>query len=214
MCSGEFDYIGWEQWGSWRRRVLGYEALGRCEHKARDRAFVRKRHDCSVDCDSPSQCIHRRFDLVALALMKQAALVYDDEPLSPVASGVRNDELPPNKAVALTETEGGDDYEEPTSPKSLLGQSSFLWDEPELEKKWKGEEENIWWVLGDIPENEGQGSATAADEQYSQDRPVSRLTVRNLNELDVVEDSDPDSDCDSDGSDWSSASSGSGDDGS
>ncbi|CAJ2512117.1 Uu.00g077420.m01.CDS01 [Anthostomella pinea] len=151
MCASEFDYDGWQEWGAWRRKVLGFEARGRCGQRERDRAFVQKTHNCMIDCDSPSRCHHRRYQVAYEALERKYAFeVYDEEPESPtiVASEPRSpdDDLPLNEALELKE--GEDDDEEPkspTSPKSPLSQSSFFWDEPERKKR-KQKGEKIWWA--------------------------------------------------------------------
>ncbi|KAI7778919.1 hypothetical protein LA080_001525 [Diaporthe eres] len=86
-CKAEFDYTGWKAWGSWRRTVLlngdnktriitgsngqnwgnehraatelhGEEA--RFEDK-RERLFLRRRHNCFLHCDFPSECHHSLF---------------------------------------------------------------------------------------------------------------------------------------------------------
>ncbi|KAI3323985.1 hypothetical protein HD806DRAFT_80453 [Xylariaceae sp. AK1471] len=212
MCGAEFDYTGWEQWGSWRRKVLGYESLGRCEPKARDQAYLQKRHNCWIDCDSPSQCCHRRYELAAEALMKQNYIPEAvDEPKSPsIVASVPlspDDELPLNEAIELTESpENVDDETSPKSPKSPLSQPSFTWNEPEPKKKQKGEEQ-VWWADGVAFEKsspdpqkrsgvkvEDDSAGAPSKDNVAQGRPGSRLTVRNLTENDVVEDSDSDSD--------------------
>ncbi|KAI0198836.1 hypothetical protein F4808DRAFT_246517 [Astrocystis sublimbata] len=76
LCGAEFDYVGWVQWGSWKRKVLGYESTGRCDSSVRDAAFLERRHDCFVDCDSPSECGHRRFQIANEMLRKR---MFDDE---------------------------------------------------------------------------------------------------------------------------------------
>lgn len=109
--------------------MLGYEALGRCDPKARDKAFMRKKHDCWVDCDSPSECCHRRYELAAEAIriaQKQAK----------EAQTLMSRFLPVNVTTetweeSTTATTRGAAYgeEEEVSPKSPLRQSSFLWDD-------------------------------------------------------------------------------------
>lgn len=90
-CKAEFDYTGWKARGSWRRTVLlnGDNAVGiqantitgsnennwgnehgaatelrgeeaRFEDK-RERLFLRRRHNCFVHCDFPSECHHSLF---------------------------------------------------------------------------------------------------------------------------------------------------------
>ncbi|KAI1424831.1 hypothetical protein F5Y12DRAFT_426686 [Xylaria sp. FL1777] len=232
LCGAEFDYVGWEQWGSWRRKVLGHEAAGRCETKARDRAFLKKRHDCWIDCDSPSECCHRRYELAAEALRKQkqtpakkSGFVPLNRPLDP-----DNDDLP------ITEALGSNGEGEEPPPKSPLGQSSFLWDEDEGEDEEKGEktkeemeeEEKKWWAAGrnpapDSAHNNSMSSSTARREppgvdshdwesaiyderSDSQERPAKGLTARNLTGDDIVQEGS-DSDSESDGSGWSTNSS-------
>jgi len=216
MCAAEFDYIGWEQWGSWRRKVLGYEAMGRCEQKARDRAYLQKRHDCYIDCDSPSECCHRRYELLKKDYLQDLM----NEPKSPsiVVNAPRSpdDELPLNEAIELA-AEGDKDVEEETSPKSPLCQSSFSWDDIEPKEKVQVDE-NVWWAGGirfehNIPGLDTQKSDDGkvhddaqvwTEHRDEEERPVSRLSVRNLAE-DIVGESDSDSE--SGGSDCSSVSS-------
>ncbi|KAK5631463.1 hypothetical protein RRF57_007177 [Xylaria bambusicola] len=223
LCGAEFDYIGWEQWGSWRRKVLGYEAAGRCEPKARDRAFMKKRHDCWVDCDSPSECCHRRFELTAEAMWN--AQLQTQEMVTKTSGFV-----PVNRPADpdLSEPVGthGDDGDE-ASPKSPLGQSSFLWDEDETEdveygggnkeneKVFEVEEPGEKWCAGSvqtyaerssssswkIPGLDSQFWASAFDDD-AQARGAKGLTVRNL----TGDDSTPagsESESESDGSSWS-----------
>lgn len=85
-CKAEFDYKGWRAWGSWRRTKLlnnngdngidnqktgwgdEYEAanagpdseMTRFEEK-REHLFLRKRHNCFLHCDFPSECHHALF---------------------------------------------------------------------------------------------------------------------------------------------------------
>ncbi|KAI0479515.1 hypothetical protein GGR56DRAFT_673432 [Xylariaceae sp. FL0804] len=73
MCAATFDFAGWREWGAWRRKVLGCEAAGRCEAAARDAAFARGAHDCALDCDSPSQCHHRRYEMAQEQAARQRA---------------------------------------------------------------------------------------------------------------------------------------------
>lgn len=88
-CKAEFDYAGWKARGAWRRTVLlngggSNDATGAAtnqtswgdEHEAaaredpgevspfdakRERLFLRKRHNCFVHCDFPSECHHSLF---------------------------------------------------------------------------------------------------------------------------------------------------------
>ncbi|KAI1187781.1 hypothetical protein F5B17DRAFT_398322 [Nemania serpens] len=137
-CSHTY-YIGWEQWGSWRRKVLGFEAAGRCDAKARDRAFLAKKHDCWIDCDSPSECCHRRFELAAeLHRTEKATAAEQHSP--PVVVGSPppspDDDIPLSEALAPDERDkdgngngNGEEEKALKSPKSPLGQSSFFWDD-------------------------------------------------------------------------------------
>lgn len=143
LCGAEFDYVGWEQWGSWRRKVLGFEAAGRSDPAARDRAFLGRTHDCWIDCDSPSECCHRRFELAAeLHRTRNAVSVSApaEQPLPPVVAGSRSsspdDDISLDEALAPDEREkdgngngNGEEEKVPKSPKSPLGQSSFFWDD-------------------------------------------------------------------------------------
>ncbi|KAI3329508.1 hypothetical protein F4824DRAFT_384805 [Ustulina deusta] len=227
ICGAEFDYVGWEQWGSWRRKVLGHEAAGRCETQARDQAFLQKRHNCWVDCDSPSECCHRRFELAAEALQKQmqtvlaktGSFVPINRPLDP-----DDDDVP----IAL-DGEGEGEGEE-TPPKSPLGQSSFLWDDDEDDEGHREkarEDEEKWWAARSSPapgsEHNGTSPSTASRDPPDVDRrewadaaddedsdshghAAKRLTVRNLTGDDVPQECS-DSDSESDGSGWSTNSS-------
>ncbi|KAK7702393.1 hypothetical protein SLS64_009685 [Diaporthe eres] len=89
-CKAEFDYTGWKAWGSWRRTVLlngdynnnntriitgSNEQNWGNEHRAatelrggeadfedkRERLFLRRRHNCFLHCDFPSECHHSLF---------------------------------------------------------------------------------------------------------------------------------------------------------
>ncbi|KAI0512919.1 hypothetical protein F5B22DRAFT_289675 [Xylaria bambusicola] len=223
LCGAEFDYVGWEQWGSWRRKVLGYEAAGRCEPKARDRAFMKKLHNCWIDCDSPSECCHRRFELTTEALRNaqmQAQEMVKTSGFVPVNRPVDPDLSEP------VETHDGDE----TPPKSPLGQSSFLWDDDETEVEYGGEnKENEEVFEVEEPEEDkwcadASGSKTYAEqsspwkipgldskywasafEDDAQACASKGLTVRNL----TGEDSTPagsDSESESDRSSWSTSS--------
>lgn len=101
-CKAEFDYAGWHARGAWRRTVLLNGGAG-ChntttaapkgnktknwgdEHRAsaadevrfedkRERLFVRRRHDCSVHCDFPSECHHALFraQKMGLPILREA----------------------------------------------------------------------------------------------------------------------------------------------
>ena len=45
-CQSEFDYVGWQKWGEWKRSQIGQY------HQSQDQPA---RH-CSLKCDWPSQC--------------------------------------------------------------------------------------------------------------------------------------------------------------
>ncbi|KAI1826811.1 hypothetical protein F4861DRAFT_16223 [Xylaria intraflava] len=189
LCAAMFDYTGWEQWGSWRRKVLGLEAAGRCEPRARDRAFARNKHDCWIDCDSPSQCFQRRYELAVEAMRKQAYfLECDDEESDHTPSP----DVPTALAVDAEDVRQADN-------------------EAGLKKTAAGE---AWWVSRPGPEDVDE--EPRVDESFydvddeddgsdTQACPVKQLTVRNLAAQDAVEYSDSDSE--SDASDWSSLSS-------
>ncbi|GAP88657.1 hypothetical protein SAMD00023353_3300480 [Rosellinia necatrix] len=220
ICTAEFDYVGWEQWGSWRRKVLGLEAQGRCEPGARDRAFLRRRHDCWLDCDSPSECCHRRYSLAAEMMRRQ--LYAPDPPRSP------DGDLPPSEALAMPrqqqqqqqQQQHEDVVGDEETPKSPLGQSSFLWDDDETrgDDEEERREEERWWatqsrlgsdqrdggtisripglgLLGlDADANDGGGNTLERCER--------RLTVRNFTDDEIAAESESESD--SDASSWSS----------
>ncbi|KAI1809321.1 hypothetical protein GGS20DRAFT_580793 [Poronia punctata] len=210
MCAAEFDYVGWEQWGSWRRKVLGFETKGRCEQAARDRAFLLKEHNCFVDCDSPSECCHRRFEL----LKRRENCTNEPKSPSIIVNLPRkpDDELPLNEAIELAEVDKV--LGEETSPMSPL-KSSFNWDDIELGEKQTGDA-YVWWVEGVSSENnwpeetqdpsqpEIEEKKSLAKYEYTNGRSDSLLIVRNLAEDEIVGDSD--SDPESDSSDSSSAS--------
>ncbi|KAH9885909.1 hypothetical protein F4778DRAFT_490061 [Xylariomycetidae sp. FL2044] len=153
-CASEFDYNGWEEWGAWRRKVLGHEARGRTGEAARRRAFATKRHDCWTDCNYPSECNQVRFMCAAEAREKRYALEdsSDDEPESPVfarAPRSPDDDLVLNEALELGE--GMDEDKEPrspTSPKSPPSRTSFDWTarEPSQHPQKKAKKETkAWW---------------------------------------------------------------------
>lgn len=52
VCGIEFDYDGWRAWTEWRREV------GRFRRRSSSSS---RNHDCSIDCDYPSQCLHQRY---------------------------------------------------------------------------------------------------------------------------------------------------------
>ncbi|KAF2971449.1 hypothetical protein GQX73_g2068 [Xylaria multiplex] len=221
LCAAEFDYVGWEQWGQWRRKVLGYEATGRCETEARDHAFLSKSHDCSIDCDSPSECCHRRFELAAETLREKEAAVK-----STYRQPNPEDDI--SITEVLHESRKNDDAEE-TPPKSPPGRT-FLWDENDEEKeteliegKWRA----VW--SSSTPDSEREAGTFRyppgvgdsdwsclvdnhdyySDSEESDnpiDRPVKRLSARNLTRHDVEQadcESDSESGSESDGSSWS-----------
>ncbi|KAI1506434.1 hypothetical protein F5X99DRAFT_364189 [Biscogniauxia marginata] len=149
MCTAEFDYSGWAEWGAWRRKVLGLEAVGPTGARERERAFVDKTHNCWNDCDYPSECHHERYRLAAEAAQKSHSVDYraeEPESLSLVASVPRSpdDDLPLNEALELAEEE-----DEQKSPKSPLSQTSFFGDEVDTEQQReqkRKEEEKAWWT--------------------------------------------------------------------
>ncbi|KAI1124154.1 hypothetical protein F5Y10DRAFT_37944 [Nemania abortiva] len=235
LCGAEFDYVGWEQWGSWRRKVLGYEAVGRSDPAARDRAFLRRSHNCWIDCDSPSECCHRRFELAAELLRTQQYVTNQPASQPPVILGSPptspDDDITLYDALALEEdnekenrdvNDNGNGEEKvpksPKSPKSPLGQSSFLWDDDDDEtdsektREEEKEEEEVWWAARtSFDEENGTdvhdcAAAVLDDREEDSGRPAKRLTVHNLSERDVADD-DSDSDSESTGSGWSLATS-------
>ncbi|KAI0469369.1 hypothetical protein F4859DRAFT_143050 [Xylaria cf. heliscus] len=220
LCGAEFDYIGWEQWGSWKRKVLGYESMGRCDTPVRDCAFMAKQHNCWIDCDSPSECGHRRYELAAEMLRNR--MFVPDEPEPEVEAGAQSpaivagaapkkldDDISLTEVLVMSETAEG---EEEAPQKSPL-QSSFLLDDDEeeeeeeddeMDKKW--EEEERWW---NARSNVERDWATSADEIDDDDDDVAGgakiLTVRNLTANDMCDDSDSGSESGESG--WSSVSS-------
>jgi hypothetical protein len=230
LCGAEFDYVGWEQWGSWRRKVLGFEALGRCDALQRDRAFLRRRHDCWIDCDSPSECCHRRFELAAELLrarkfmseeQNQPPVIIGGPPLSPDDDIPLNEALAPEEGAKDGDSGGSENKEEEKGPKSPLGQSSFLWDDDEetdveKTKEEEEEEEEVWWAAMSSPTDEDEHNGMNRSSVDAHDwspvvndkdsgRPFKRLTVRNLTENVIADDSDSDSESVRSG--WSSTSS-------
>ncbi|KAI1748243.1 hypothetical protein F4782DRAFT_542936 [Xylaria castorea] len=191
LCGAEFDYVGWEQWGSWKRKVQGYESTGRCDTTARDRAFLAKSHNCWIDCDSPSECGHRRYELAAEMLrnrmfvpekpeteIQSPAIVADASPKSP------DDDIPLTEALVMSEAADGEE-----GPQKSPLQSSFLLDEEEEEKgeiektrEQEEEEEEKWWAA--------RSSTEQVDDDDDEDGGFKTLTVRNLTANDVAEDSD------------------------
>ncbi|KAI1337366.1 hypothetical protein F5Y15DRAFT_160085 [Xylariaceae sp. FL0016] len=127
-CAAEFDYAGWREWGAWRRKVLGLEAQGRCDEAARRAAFASKRHDCWLDCDSPSQCCHTRRDVAEEIVAQRRASAMAMRRLnrvhsSPTSPTSAEDRLPLNLAFELDADKGEDEQNSPTSP---LRQENFF----------------------------------------------------------------------------------------
>lgn len=207
--------------------MLGLEARGRCDPKARDRAFLKKRHNCWIDCDSPSECNHKRYELAAEALRKQ---YLQDEPSPPLAmmataSASLDDDML-GEAVAQNKGTGERETEE-VSPKSPPGESSFLWDDDESDTQKTREEEELeeeekkWWAARTALDSTdthtgGQsfsdfgrqdwGTDDNGDDDDDDDSGNNgrRLSVRNLSDNDVIDNSDSDSE--SDNGSWSSCS--------
>ncbi|KAI1349369.1 hypothetical protein F5Y01DRAFT_316805 [Xylaria sp. FL0043] len=174
LCGSEFDYVGWEQWGSWRRKVTGHEAAGRCETEARDKAFLKKRHNCWIDCDSPSECCHRRYELVA----SEALRIQEEREMEMQHVQELDDSYIPTEAVDDDGNGDGDVEAEESTTSSPTGQSSFLWDdddddenEREKTEEEQEEEERKWWAAitsiasGDAPSRCHDASCTAASGQ-------------------------------------------------
>lgn len=200
--------------------MLGFEAHGRCDPKARDRAFLKKRHNCWIDCDSPSECNHRRYELAAEALRKQMYL--QDEPSAPLvlmpAASVSLDDDMPSEAVAQNEGAAERETEE-VPPKSPLGQSSFLWDDDEPDTRKTREEEEIeeegkkWWAARSALDSTdthtgGQTFSDISRQDWGaaegSGNDGRRLIVQNLTDNDIIDNSDSDSE--SDNGSWSSCS--------
>ncbi|KAG6098214.1 hypothetical protein E4U14_007562 [Claviceps sp. LM454 group G7] len=77
LCALEFDYLGWRDWMAWRRRLYGWRAreMGQEEGEgAGAGGRERQGHDCTLDCDYPSQCLRERY----LAL-RDLGLVEEEE---------------------------------------------------------------------------------------------------------------------------------------
>ncbi|KAI1364804.1 hypothetical protein F5Y08DRAFT_305785 [Xylaria arbuscula] len=146
LCGAEFDYVGWEQWGFWRRKVLGYEALGRSDLQARDKAFLGKKHDCWIDCDSPSECCHRRHELVIEAVRLAEIQAKEAQELirkflpvndsrrgygsdSASGSGTGGDGIMVTTEVREERGSANNGEEDEERPKSPLQLSSFLWED-------------------------------------------------------------------------------------
>ncbi|RYP80951.1 hypothetical protein DL769_002229 [Monosporascus sp. CRB-8-3] len=162
-CRAEFDYQGWEEWGAWRRKVLGREAAQR----SRDRAFLDREHDCWLDCDYPSQCHHERARLATVVAAESSyavalCTVIEEPELSPpiverapALPDPDDDDLQINEALSLDvvaaaakDHPDGQQKSPPASPKSPLSQTSFFpEDEPEKEEPTtKRNEQKVWWL--------------------------------------------------------------------
>ncbi|KAG5947593.1 hypothetical protein E4U60_002941 [Claviceps pazoutovae] len=77
LCALEFDYLGWRDWMAWRRRLYGWRAREQGTGTgtgAGSGGRERQGHDCTLDCDYPSQCLRERY----LAL-RDLGLVEEDE---------------------------------------------------------------------------------------------------------------------------------------
>ncbi|KAG6009458.1 hypothetical protein E4U21_002373 [Claviceps maximensis] len=69
LCAVEFDYAGWREWMAWRREVSRLRATpetgphGTPDGRSAvgDEEQAPRGHDCSVDCDYPSQCLRERY---------------------------------------------------------------------------------------------------------------------------------------------------------
>ena len=161
-CAAEFDYKGWEEWGAWRRKVLG---VGEAEatQAARDRAFLHAKHNCFRDCDYPSQCHHERVEISARIAAEAAAsgnvdswwklqTVAEEPEVSPriVDHPVTSpdDDLLMDEAIDIAQEidQGmGEEPKSPTSPKSPLGQSSFFPDSAPIPAPPKPKKQVQWW---------------------------------------------------------------------
>ncbi|KAI5928205.1 hypothetical protein F4810DRAFT_183597 [Camillea tinctor] len=217
MCASEFDYQGWTEWGAWRRKVLGMEAIGPAGAKQRERAFVKNTQNCWNDCDYPSECHHTRYRVARDGLQNGYETESPvEEPQSPsrieTCPRSPDDELPLNEALELTEDD--DDTKSPTSPKSPLSQTSFFGDEADDEDKENTEQkkdgEKVWWVDTAGQENRRKMQSQRKVEQLtgvdsndlnlilptapdSESRNIGKLTVRNLTDHDIWEDWSSDS---------------------
>ncbi|KAI2616246.1 hypothetical protein GGR54DRAFT_236426 [Hypoxylon sp. NC1633] len=190
ICASEFDYSGWEEWGAWCRKVLGVEATGRAGKQQRERAFVNRTHNCLIDCDFPSECLHERHRLQMEAFERnlveevpepQSPSIVASAPLSP------DDELEVNEALDVRERKDGKEERQksPTSPRSPLSQTSFFWDESDEEEKG---DERVWWIEDRGREKEHKSS--------SQQR-VTQRTSDESNAVDKTSSSAVDDDIDS-----------------
>ncbi|KAK2606352.1 hypothetical protein QQS21_003283 [Conoideocrella luteorostrata] len=94
VCAIEFDYVGWKAWMEWRRESehvakhdrrpdisehehtklgLGTDATS-LDREKRKRCDGQRKHDCSIDCDYPSQCLHQRY-----AALKECVIAEDKQ---------------------------------------------------------------------------------------------------------------------------------------
>ncbi|KAI8964807.1 hypothetical protein F5Y11DRAFT_315266 [Daldinia sp. FL1419] len=160
MCVSEFDYSGWEEWGAWRRKVLGMENTSRTENQ-REQAFFREEHNCMTDCTYPSECHHVRYKLrkrtKTLLNMPpqdpdelQSPQIVSSKPSSP------DDELTLDEVRVMSEEDTGE--VEQGSPKSPLGKTTYPWDEP------GPKEEKVWWV--DTDEQNEDNQPDEADPEF------------------------------------------------
>ncbi|KAG5970393.1 hypothetical protein E4U56_007723 [Claviceps arundinis] len=79
LCALEFDYLGWRDWMAWRRRLYGWRAREMGQEGGEGAGAgaggrERQGHDCTLDCDYPSQCLRERY----LAL-RNLGLVEDED---------------------------------------------------------------------------------------------------------------------------------------
>ncbi|KAI1431969.1 hypothetical protein GGR50DRAFT_30497 [Xylaria sp. CBS 124048] len=210
QCAAMFDYTGWEEYGGWRRKALGWESSGRCDPQARDLAFAKGTHNCWLDCDSPSQCNQRRYDLVLEALRQKAhSLEQGDD------SSVSSDE-----PTALTEdvdfSPSSQFEQEPESDPTAEGET---WWDSQAGINEDDDEEDCNRSFYDIDDDEDDNDDEDQDqdqdqtweeadeaEEEEQASPVkNNAAMRDISDDEFIEGSDLDSD--SDGSDWSSVSS-------
>ncbi|KAG6311813.1 hypothetical protein E4U44_003851 [Claviceps purpurea] len=82
LCALEFDYLGWRDWMAWRRRLYGWRAREEGTGTgtgmgtgAGSGGRERQGHDCTLDCDYPSQCLRERY----LALRDLGLVEEEDE---------------------------------------------------------------------------------------------------------------------------------------
>lgn len=57
-CNSEFDYLGWQIYGDWRRQELSLraQATGNNLVQAEGRFRIANKKDCSANCNYPSEC--------------------------------------------------------------------------------------------------------------------------------------------------------------